>query len=224
MPLNSQILKAAVIPLYVSKFPTCVNGRFSAIQGGTVVSFELLDVLCKVWCDVLQAPNLFQVMYAGVTGTTASAPPTIFKFPATSAAVPAFMASSGWIGTAGINVATSFLYDIPSQSSILGLLSFLPVPAAGPGAGTPSPSIAASVTVFVPMFQAAFMARFTEKLGTNGLPLFSLATRELNALIINLSNSYATIVASITFAGAFAGAPTVPVASPITLITSGSIV
>ena len=224
MPLTASTLKAAVVPLYQTKFPTCIKGKFPAAKGGKVVSFELLDVLCKVWCDVVTAPNLFQVAYAGVTGTTASAIPSPFTFPATAAGVTSFLASSGWTGTASINVARSFIEDIAFQSSALGLISFLPVPAAGPGVGLPSPSIASSASLFVSMFQAAFKARFAEKIGLDGLPLFNLSTAQLNALIINLSNSYATIVASITFTGAFAGAPTVPAASPLSVVTSGSIV
>ena len=221
MPLTSQTLTSAVTGLYTAKFPTCVNAK----KSGKIVPYELLDALCTAWCDVLQYPNLFQVIYTGVTGVAAAvSPPVAFTFTAISAAVPAFIATSAWTGTASAAVAASFLADIPTQSSVLGLMNFLPVPVAGPGTGAPSPSIASSSSVFVPMFQGALSARLAEKVGVDGTPLFNLATPQLAALITNLSNSYATIVASISFVGAFAGSPTVPVASPLSLITSGSIV
>ena len=106
----------------------------------------------------------------------------------------------------------------------MGLISFIPLPGAGPGAVTPSPAFAAGAPAFTAAFAAALTANFNSAVGTDGLPLFNIASPQIAKLIGNLSSIYATILAGITFVGAYAGSPTVPVATPLTVPTIGSIV
>jgi len=226
MPLTASALSKSVQGLYLTAFPTCINAKFPPEKGGSIIPYAMIDCMCTAWCSVLQAPNAISGIYVGVTGlAVAAAPPTTFTFPATSTAIVQFNSAIGWIGTSSVPVAKAFVVDIPVQSSVLGMLQLLPSAASGPGAGNPSPIMASSgAAVFTPLFQAALVAAFNAKLGTDGLPLFNTTSTEVNKLILNLSSIYATIISSITFVGAYAGSPTIPVATPLSLPTAGSII
>ena len=220
MPLTASILEGLVIGSHVSRFPTCKNAK----NNGKVIPFEIISSLCQAWCDVFQQENIFQTDYSGVAGTTvAVAPPTPFVFLALPASVAGFLAAAGWSGTASVGVATTFIFDVANYSSIHGKLNFTPVPAASAGVGTPNSSIAASSSIFTTQFQSAIRDRLSERTDESGNKLFDLSTPELSGLIINLSNSYATIMSSIFFTGAFVGTPTGATA-PISLVTTGSVI
>jgi hypothetical protein len=225
MPLTASALSKSVQGLYLTSFPTCINAKFPPEKGAGIIPYAMIECMCTAWCSVLQAPNAISGLYVGVTGfAVAAAPPTVFSFPASATAIPLFNSAIGWTGTSSILVSKSFVVDIPVQSSVLGMLQLLPSAASGPGAGTPSPIMASAGTaIFTPLFQAALVAAFNAKLGANGLPLFNTTSTEVNKLILNLSSIYATIISSITFVGAYAGSPTVPVATPLSLPTAGSI-
>tara|TARA_Y100001973_G_scaffold94226_1_gene146007 strand:+ start:80 stop:751 length:672 start_codon:yes stop_codon:yes gene_type:complete len=223
MPLASQALSESVGGLYTSSFPTCINGTFPH-SPTDVVSWKMIDCMCAAWCSVIQAPNLVQLVYTGVTGSTSSAPPTVISFPAATAAVSTFLTNMAWVGPSASLVAKSFVFDIPTQTGVLGMLQCIPAPGAGPGTGVPSPGFAASAPTFVPLFQAALQGEFTTAIGTTGLPLFDPTSNEIIYLCTNLGIVYATILASMTFSAAYAGAPTAPVASPLSIPLTGSII
>ena len=82
--------------------------------------------------------------------------------------------------------------------------------------------MAAKEMLLKAQFQAALIAAFNSKLGSDGLPLF-IITEQINTLCANLSSVYAKILSGVVCTVSCVGVPAVPTV-PLVLPLTGSII
>tara|TARA_Y100001973_G_C5208318_1_gene343378 strand:+ start:5022 stop:5705 length:684 start_codon:yes stop_codon:yes gene_type:complete len=226
MPVVPATIAASSFGAYTSIIPTAAT----AIRANPVMGIpphnpaHMLISTCATVFATIAMSTPFVCNYIGVASPAgAVAAPVPFLFKAVGGAGVQLAGTMGWVGPSAIPFANALAQSPAQFVMTMGQMQCPPVPGGGVGAGTISSlnnSHLASTgpTVIYPALKSAIMSTQCFAIG-DVLPPVGVAP-QTDLLLVALANVYATILASIECAVAFAGA-TAP--SPFTSVTTGKI-
>ncbi len=213
--VDADLLASRVLVDWSSAFPDALKVRRANKDSGVPdhnPGSKLIEGITAGFIDVVSTTSIADIG-VGATGPPGVAPPTPFVFPATPAAIAAFLTSSGWFGVSAPLIASIWVGSTLTRFTEMAFLLMPPNPGMAAGTGIVSAASNPGLSANLPgQLTAAITLRLQE---TNcfcakdipGGPLTPEMLKWIPGLASALSVGFQSISAQVVYAGASGGPP-----------------
>lgn len=138
--LDSAALAGVVFGDFLASFPQAARASVTVNGQAVCPSKEYISALAEAFIGTARTLTLLDNS-TGVADSPGTAPPSPLQIPGASAAVPVFLAASGWSGPQGAPGAKVFVAQILTRFAQQAQVLMNPNPGVGTGVGVISPAM-----------------------------------------------------------------------------------